>query len=189
MNSPRTSVQAGLPATAPRVPIALEQIQVASPCHIAWDGMAGDDRVRLCRRCAKNVYNLSGMSRTEAEALVTRMEGRLCVRYYRRADGTMLTADCPVGVAALRRLHWPLLVVGGLAAAFLVAALGLVTAGVFVLPRMRDAGANFPGPIQTIVDWISPPVICVQGEPMPIMPPPALPIPDAPREEELPDHG
>ncbi len=29
-------------------------------------------------------------------------EGELCVRFYRRADGTMLTADCPRGLAAVR---------------------------------------------------------------------------------------
>src|SRR5213078_2882686 len=30
-------------------------------------------------------------------------EGRLCVRYYRRADGSILTKDCPIGLRALKR--------------------------------------------------------------------------------------
>ncbi|HXO37362.1 MAG TPA: hypothetical protein VN872_01925 [Candidatus Acidoferrum sp.] len=37
------------------------------------------------------------MSTREAEALVSHREGRLCVRFYRRKDGTMLTQNCPVG--------------------------------------------------------------------------------------------
>jgi hypothetical protein len=34
----------------------------------------------------------------EAERLVVEKEGRLCVRFHRRADGTVLTRDCPVGL-------------------------------------------------------------------------------------------
>jgi hypothetical protein len=49
-----------------------------------------------------NVYNLSDMTKLEAENLLTVSEGRLCVRFYRREDGTVLTADCPVGLRAAR---------------------------------------------------------------------------------------
>jgi hypothetical protein len=81
----------------------LTQIRVASPCNAAWDQMDGDERSRFCRACSKHVYNLSEMSRTEAEALVREKEGRLCVRFYRRRDGTVLTDNCPVGLRAMRR--------------------------------------------------------------------------------------
>ena len=50
-----------------------------------------------------NVYNLSGMSRTEAENLLMNSEGRLCVRFYQRADGSVITQDCPVGWARLKQ--------------------------------------------------------------------------------------
>jgi hypothetical protein len=59
--------------------------------------MHGDDRVRFCGQCQLNVYNLSALSRAEAEQLITEKEGRLCISYYQRADGTVLTQDCPVG--------------------------------------------------------------------------------------------
>jgi hypothetical protein len=85
-----------------RLPIALENIRIASPCAADWDDMHGDERVRFCGRCEKNVYNLSSMSRSDAESLVNQKEGRLCVRFFQRADGTMLTADCPVGAERLR---------------------------------------------------------------------------------------
>jgi hypothetical protein len=65
--------------------------------------MAGNDRRRFCGQCQLNVYNLSGMTKREAEELLNQTEGRLCVRFYRRADGTILTQDCPVGLRALKR--------------------------------------------------------------------------------------
>jgi hypothetical protein len=83
--------------------IPLDDVKVATPCPASWDEMTGNDRVRFCGQCNLNVYNLSGMRRVEAERLVASTEGRLCVRYYRRKDGTILTKDCPVGLAALRR--------------------------------------------------------------------------------------
>jgi len=91
-----------------RLPVVLESIRIAQPCSADWDDMSGDDRVRFCGKCEKNVYNLSAMSREEGEALVRDKEGRLCVRLYQRADGTVITNDCPVGVrrARLRARVW-----------------------------------------------------------------------------------
>lgn len=81
----------------------LDEVRVAAPCKADWGKMAGDERVRFCGSCNLHVYNLSGMTRREAESLVTKTEGRLCVRYHRRADGTILTRNCPVGLSAVRR--------------------------------------------------------------------------------------
>jgi hypothetical protein len=60
--------------------------------------MAGDDRVRHCAECNRNVYNFAELTRAEIDELVATSEGRLCARLYRRADGTMITKDCPVGL-------------------------------------------------------------------------------------------
>src|SRR5688500_20064544 len=81
----------------------LDQISIASPCTASWQAMEGDDRVRFCSQCQLHVYNLSAMTAAEATELVQAREGRLCARFYRRSDGTLLTTDCPVGLAALRR--------------------------------------------------------------------------------------
>jgi hypothetical protein len=81
----------------------LGRVQVAAPCEEGWDEMRGDERVRFCARCSLNVFNLSAMTRREAERLVLNAEGRLCVRFYRRRDGTMLTQNCPVGLIKLKR--------------------------------------------------------------------------------------
>ncbi len=81
----------------------LDHVTVAAPCNVGWDNMVGNERVRFCGQCSLNVYNLSAMSKSDAEQLVSQTEGRLCVRYYRRADGTILTKNCPVGLRALKR--------------------------------------------------------------------------------------
>lgn len=79
------------------------QIKVASPCKRDWAKMAGDEKVRACADCQMNVYNLSAMSEAEARQLVEAREGRVCVRFFMRPDGTALTRDCPVGVSRKRR--------------------------------------------------------------------------------------
>lgn len=81
----------------------LNNIKIASPCSANWDEMSGDNRKRFCGECKLNVFNLSGMSQTEAENLLIESEGRVCVRFYRRQDGTVLTQDCPVGWAKIKR--------------------------------------------------------------------------------------
>lgn len=81
----------------------LNNVRVAAPCPADWDSMYGNERVRFCAQCQLNVYNLSEMSRPEAEELIGRAEGSLCVRYYRRTDGSILTQNCPVGLRGLRR--------------------------------------------------------------------------------------
>ena len=86
-----------------KCPSPLDHVSVAAPCGVGWDNMVGNERVRFCGQCSLNVYNLSAMTRGDAERLVSQAEGRLCVRYYRRADGTILTENCPVGLRALKR--------------------------------------------------------------------------------------
>jgi hypothetical protein len=91
----------------------LENVAIAAPCKASWDAMVGDDRVRFCGQCEKNVYNLSALPRDEAEALLAAREGKMCVRLYRRGDGTVMTSDCPVGVKRRRRRRAVAGVLGG----------------------------------------------------------------------------
>jgi hypothetical protein len=81
----------------------LNNLRVASPCSADWNEMYGDDRKRFCGECKLHVYNLSGMTEDEAENLVMSAEGRLCVRFYKRADGSVITQDCPVGWARVKQ--------------------------------------------------------------------------------------
>jgi hypothetical protein len=81
----------------------LENLRIASPCPADWDQMDGDERVRFCRLCQKNVYDISAMTQRQAKALLRENGAGICTRIYRREDGTILTQDCPIGLAAVRR--------------------------------------------------------------------------------------
>src|SRR5207247_234468 len=85
-----------------KLPI-LDNIRVATPCRADWNAMVGDERARHCAQCDKQVFNLSELTRAEAEALIEEKAGKLCARYYQRTDGTILLADCTIGIAAARK--------------------------------------------------------------------------------------
>jgi hypothetical protein len=78
-------------------PPKLDNLKLASPCSARWQDMTGDDRRRMCGACNKHVYNLSGMTRAEAEQLIVEREGTFCARFFARADGTIMLADCTIG--------------------------------------------------------------------------------------------
>ncbi len=128
---------------------SLDLIQVASPCHVSWEAMTGDERKRFCRQCNLHVYNLSDMPREEAEAFISKAEGRTCVRFYRREDGTVLTRDCPVGLRALRqRFIRSAAALAGMVVALLT---GTLFAG-----RLKHVGENLRRPSETFAEWIEP---------------------------------
>jgi hypothetical protein len=103
-----------------RIPVSLNVIRVDKPCPASWEKMRGDERVRFCEECSLHVYNLSAMTRDAAEALMASGEGRLCVRYFQRADGTVITQDCGGG---LRRAIKRGRILAATAAAFLLSAM------------------------------------------------------------------
>jgi hypothetical protein len=102
------------------------RITLATPCSARWSQMSGDDKKRFCGQCKKHVYDLSAMRFDEVKEL---LESKVspCVRFYQRADGTVLTADCPVGLRAkwkrLRDRAW-----ASSAVALVLAALGVFRA-------------------------------------------------------------
>ena len=81
----------------------LNNIKIASPCSADWNKMYGSNRQRFCQQCNQNVYNLSDMTKDEAESFLVNSEGRVCVKFYRRKDGTVLTQNCPVGWQAVKK--------------------------------------------------------------------------------------
>jgi hypothetical protein len=161
----------------------LEGIEIAKPCGVAWESMAGDERTRFCGACRLHVYNVAGMTRDEAEALVRRADGRVCVRLLRRADGTVITRDCPVALAAARRRLAR--AIGRAAAVFVLAAgslgLGGCRSRVHVLEGSRARAWPVIG---RLLEWIDPtpppvpvsiPVTATMGDMvMPAPPPPPL---------------
>jgi len=57
------------------------QVRIASPCHVEWDSMIGNDRMRFCEHCQLTVHNVDRASRKQIKRLVVRSKGRLCVNY------------------------------------------------------------------------------------------------------------
>ncbi|MBX9736240.1 MAG: hypothetical protein K2X32_04880, partial [Phycisphaerales bacterium] len=91
-----------------------------------------------------HVYNLSAMKAVDAEALLAKASAsgeRLCGAFYRRADGTILTSDCPVGVSLARRAARR---VGAIA----IAALSMIFATGAWATRRQHIRDN-PEPVQT----------------------------------------
>jgi hypothetical protein len=140
----------------------LDNIRVASPCSADWAKMTGDERARHCGDCQKNVYNISELTRDEAEALIVEKEGKLCIRYFQRKDGTILLKDCTIGRKRRRRRR---VIVAGAAAL-------LATGAAFVLrddePEDRHvAGQMMIEPEMGVVVAPTPPdePVEVKGEP------------------------
>jgi hypothetical protein len=90
------------------LPEELGVIKLASPCNVKWSAMSAteDTAVRFCDQCQLNVYDVSQMSAFSVRELVMKKEGgRTCMRFFRRFDGTLLTKDCPRGLAVLGYLY------------------------------------------------------------------------------------
>lgn len=73
----------------------LSRVRIKTACREAWASMVGDDTQRHCARCDRPVFDLSRMTRNEIETLFANEGGRPCVRFHRRPDGRVVTADCP----------------------------------------------------------------------------------------------
>ena len=84
------------PPKPPVVPIKGDR--PATPCAWTWEETESKDKYRYCATCQTPVYNLAGMERPEAEALIFNRENRKKFTLYSRADGKFMTTDCPVQV-------------------------------------------------------------------------------------------
>jgi hypothetical protein len=82
--------------------LRVDDLRIASPCSASWDDMVGDDKRRFCDECGHSVYNASALTRAELDVLLGSHAYQLCLRMYRREDGTVMTADCPVGKRRVR---------------------------------------------------------------------------------------
>ena len=70
----------------------LNLIQIPSPCSADWDSMIGNERLRFCSNCNRNVHNLLEMTPKEIIRLIINSDGRLCARYYQGADSNIQSA-------------------------------------------------------------------------------------------------
>lgn len=145
------------------------KLKVASPCNADWDKMSGTDAIRHCSECDKNVYHLSHMTTEQVEQLLNRAGAAPCVRFYERADGTVLLGDCPVGQKSKQRRR---MFVGAGVGAAMLSAVGLA------LAPGGGASANVPQEQHK-----EPPCDVVQGG----IGPESLPTPPRPKTKPTRD--
>ena len=145
--------------------LALVQlVSIASPCPASWDEMEGDDRTRHCAQCNLDVHDLSQMTAAEVLSLVRDADGRVCGQLHRRADGRVLTRDCPVGLRVKMRRR-------------LVSTAGRIVAGVTLLllamgfvRERADANdamlarADYDAGYRTLTRWIRPAQVAPMGQ-------------------------
>lgn len=161
--------------------LLLANVRVASPCSARWGHMIGDERSRFCTECQKHVFNLSRMTTEEATALIRQKEGKLCARFYRRADGMILTSDCPMGAGQVwRRLRVLFQAGAALLVVTLTVPLVVDAAGRDEVPRARGRVTQaWNEAVVTIKTWLGHPPpsrmvmgdICVVPPPRPSQPP------------------
>jgi len=142
----------------------LPVLELAEPCSNSWDSMSGDDRVRHCSDCNLNVYSSIGLREDELFSLVSDREGRLCMRLFKRADGTVVTRDCRDGrvlgfrerFAQLRSEFTALHLLYGLLLFLLMVGLGPLGVGIWLLlahshaRRAQVTPLGFIGPIGSV---------------------------------------
>ena len=77
----------------------IDAISIATPCPMKWSKMNRSDieATRFCDRCHKHVHDVSRMQDSDVVSLLdrSRTDADVCVRLFRRPDGTIVTASCP----------------------------------------------------------------------------------------------
>ena len=128
----------------------LALITVKTPCFEDWSKMVGDERKRLCEKCNKPVFNLRELSEDEALQLLN-LPSPVCMRLYRRADGTVITKECVGG----RHRRWR-------NTSFLIAALATVFGSLGLKLSWADSSGGSsltePGPMtmgEAVLDPLS----------------------------------
>ena len=74
-----------------------KQFEITSPCTENWDAMIGNDRIRSCSHCQLSVHDVSQLNRKQIRRLISKSNGRLCVRYS--------SVNPPPTVTRVRVLH------------------------------------------------------------------------------------
>jgi hypothetical protein len=122
-------------------------MRTATPCDASWESMSGDERVRRCTLCDRDVFDLAQVSAPQSLELLCRGGASpSSLHLHRRKDGTVITSDCARGIARRKRRLAVLGVAAGAAAT--VASLREPIAEAFtpIPPEERLAELGFDAP-------------------------------------------
>jgi hypothetical protein len=74
----------------------LTRTALEKPCDSPWETMVGDDKVRHCAACDREVYSISEMTELEAELrLLNAADAVPCIRYARDLEGGVIHRPPP----------------------------------------------------------------------------------------------
>src|SRR5688572_4565574 len=118
----------------------IDSVRVKDPCTKAWDEMTGNDQVRFCTHCDKEVNNLSAMTRKEALKLVRKSGGSLCIRYVQQpiTKAPMFSEQ----LTQITRRRSPLMAAGVMTASLTLSTLAYAQGGAMVPARETSAAAR-----------------------------------------------
>jgi hypothetical protein len=125
----------------------LNNLTIPSPCIADWNSMIGNDQVRFCEHCSLEVHNLSQMTHNQAQRLVARSKGRLCVRYYQDPTGR------PVTLPVRQKLHHISRRVSRIAAGAFTASLSVTSAVAQNSATSQPGNLNPPNATQPNARW------------------------------------
>lgn len=125
----------------------LDNLTIPAPCTADWNSMIGNDQVRFCEHCNLDVHNLSLMTRYQAQRLVARANGRLCVRYHQD------TAGQPLTLPARQKLHRIGRRVSRIAAGAFTATLSVSSAVAQNSASSQSVSLNQPNAAQASARW------------------------------------
>lgn len=81
----------------------LDQIEIVSPCSADWDSMKGNDQIRFCEHCNRNVNDLTQITHKQIKRLIAHSNGRFCVRYYPGSGAPLPARSIPQKVHQIGR--------------------------------------------------------------------------------------
>jgi hypothetical protein len=151
----------------------LDPIRMAFECPLRWEKLVGGDRTRHCADCDKHVFNLSAMTRIEAQQLLDDSETPICIRVEVGADGRARFQPALPGLTA---------------SAAVVVAAAIVASGPSVQPVLNAApSAHMQAAPQPQAPVSTAPIVIERlGEPALFVPPPATPTTKATRPAVAP---
>jgi len=61
-----------------------DKLTIDTPCTEDWNEMLGTDKVRFCSHCELSVHDFAQLTAKQAQRIIRKSNGRLCVRYVQR---------------------------------------------------------------------------------------------------------
>ena len=81
---------------------SIDAIRISSPCKISWSSMKGNEQIRFCEQCGRNVHNLSAMNRRQVKKIMNLSSNeRICVGFNMDKDGAINIRKNLVSIGSL----------------------------------------------------------------------------------------